>query len=312
MWSAVANRLLLNSLKIVYRRPVIPLTGLLRNPNGIIVRSPSGPGQYLFSMPALWALVKLHPSTPLVLILSGEGQDLPCPLPAHCEVVRIDFSRLRASGRLHRRSRRVLGQYGADLFVDFEGAGEPAMMAAWAANTPVRATFRCPGLTPFFNCEVVVDLPRCRDDIDRYLRLVAALGAEAEDRSLDLDLGADELARARDFLRLVGLRKDEVLVGLDIGPPADGSDLDMELLMKLIVALERRVSNVRFLVTHSTGRPLLPKMRHLLAREPLVVVEPGLRHQSALVAQCALLIARQTDLFSVACALGVPALLLRG
>jgi ADP-heptose:LPS heptosyltransferase len=312
MRRTLANRLLLSSLRVLQRRSLVPVTARLRDPTGIIVRPAPGPAQLLFSMPAIRALAAAHSTAAVVLVLSREARELPFSLPDRCDAIGIDFARFRPTGRMHRRSRSVLRQYSADLFVDFEASRDVSVMAAWAADAPVRATFDRPGLFPFFNCVVAVDQTRCRDDVERYLRLVAGLGVPTEDRSLEIDLKAAEIAKARVFLRLAGLKESEIPVVVDLPLGRDQTPFGRDLLLALLLEIDRRVSGVRFLLTRDPGLEVLVQMRQAASQEPLVVAERGLRGLSALLANCALLIAGQSDLVAVACALDLPLLLLRG
>jgi heptosyltransferase-2 len=175
---------------------------------------------------------------------------------------------------------------------------------AFASGAPTRIGFHHQLAFPFANCEIRVSSNGYEGL--RMTRIVESLGLRTGTIDRSIELPVSDVNHARQLIHFRKPEKDVLLVGVDPGPSKSRHKVIPETIAFLAnnLAGGRRV---KFLVLSAPwDERAVAKLRREIKAEVVDLVPSSLQETLALLSQCGLFIAGNTDLLHFAAALGVP------
>lgn len=177
-------------------------------------------------------------------------------------------------------------------------------LLAFACGGIVRIGFVQPFSYPFINCEV-----RFPDDLyegSKVAGIFEAVGLRVEPEEVRVALPAEKSSHARQLIHFRKPDKETMTVGIDPGHGKTHHKVILEIMAYLANHLAGR-RKVKFLVlTHPWDGRIVERFAAGLKADVLDLVPADVGETVALLAQCDLFLAGNTDLFHFAAALCVP------
>lgn len=273
----------------------------------ILLMTTTAIGDTLFSTPAIRAVKETYPGKEVHVLCHVRNRLL---LKENPYINRLLFYRGKRRGILD-LIRELKGQH-YDAVVILHSNDPEAGPLAWVTGAPYIIG---PGTSRFaylFSNRVV-----CRDDnrhaIERRLDLVRVIGADTENKAMDLFLPPLWEERARQILEKKWKADNRPLIGLH--PTGSGAYKwwPREHFSALIQALSRQY-HARFVLFSSRQEAQVARsiVKNLERDVLLTQGEYDLQEVAALMKRCALFVANDSGPLHMALALGIPTLALIG
>jgi ADP-heptose:LPS heptosyltransferase len=290
------------------RRPPRPLEELdVCAVRRVLLLNATALGDLLFSFPAFRALKETYPHWQLDALVNPRHRDLAAHNP-HLSRVWLYPGRGPALLSLMRRVRRQ--QY--DLAVILHGNDPEATLIAHTAGAPfVIGSANSP--LAFAYSAGVSRPDRFEHAIERRLAYARVLGADTDNRRMELTAPALEITRARDILVEHFSRRPELLIALHPTGSAPYKWWPLERYVELGKYLFERYQAHLLIISGARDRPAAEALATQLpgpalvtgGRYPLLTV-------AGLLSYCRLLVANDSGPLHMGLALGVPTLALLG
>jgi ADP-heptose:LPS heptosyltransferase len=177
-------------------------------------------------------------------------------------------------------------------------------LLAFACGSVVRIGFANPLAYPFINCEI-----RFSDHIyegRKVLGMLEAVGMHVDQESISIALPPQQINHARQLIHFRKPEKEILTVGVDPGIGKTRHKVILEIMAYLANNLASR-RKVKFLVlTNPWDERVAERFAGDLKAEVLDLVPADISETIALLSQCDMFLAGNTDLFHFATALHVP------
>jgi ADP-heptose:LPS heptosyltransferase len=290
------------------RRPPRPLAELdVAAVRRVLLLNATALGDLLFSTPTFRALKETHPAWQLDALINPRHQDLAAHNPY---LARLWLYPGRGGALLALMRQISREQY--DLVVILHGNDPEATLIAHAAGAPfVIGSAHSP--LAFAYSAMVSHPDPCEHAIERRLAYARVLGADTEDRRMELSLPASEVRRADDILVEHFGKLPDLLVALHPTGSAPYKWWPPERYAELGQHLFERYRAALLMVSGAGDRTAAEA---LAARLPGPVLVTGGRYplltEAGLLSHCRLLVANDSGPLHMGLALGVPTLALLG
>jgi ADP-heptose:LPS heptosyltransferase len=290
------------------RRPPRPLEDLdLSGVRRVLLLNATALGDLLFSTPVFRALRETYPHWQVDVLVHPRCQDLAAPNP---NLSRLWLYPGRGIGLVSLM--RQIRQQHYDLVVVLHGNDPEATLIARAAGTPfIIGSAKSP--LAFAYSATVSHPDPLEHAIERRLAYARLLGADTENRHMDLTVPAAEQQRARDILmqHFGGLPK--LLVALHPTGSAPYKWWPQERYAELGKFIQDRYQAPILIISGKKDRPTAEQLATQLSGPTLVI---GGRYPlltvAGLLSHCRLLVANDSGPLHMALALGVPTIALLG
>jgi len=290
------------------RRPPRPLEDLdVAAVRRMLLLNATALGDWFFSTPAIRSLKETYPHWQMDALVNPRHQDL-AALNPHLARIWLYPGRNRALWSL---LRQVSGQ-DYDLVVILHGNDPEASLIAAATGAPFIIGSANSPLA--FTYSAAVSHPDAFEHaIERRLAYARLLGADTDNRQMELTLPASETARARDILVEYFGKLPDLLVALHPTGSASYKWWPLERYAELGKYLVERHQASILIISGARDRPAAQALATQLpgpalvtgGRWPLLTV-------AGLLSHCRLLVANDSGPLHMGLALGVPTLALLG
>ncbi len=280
----------------------------------ILVRSANWVGDALLTTPTIKAIRKNFPKARITILAK------PWVAPVFYNNPHCDHVMLYEDQGTHRAWWGKVGlsndlrRLRFDLAVLMQNAFEAALLA-WLAGIPNRLGYKTDGRGILLTHPIPVN-PRYREhhQIDYYLGILKGASLEGDDRRLTLAITDLERSRAREILRRIGVKADELLIGINPGATYGNAK---RWFPERYAALGRKIQTSfggRCLVF---GGPAEEALGDHIAKGIgnhgiNLCGRTSLREAMALIEQCALFVTNDSGLMHVAAAFDTPQIVIIG
>jgi ADP-heptose:LPS heptosyltransferase len=292
----------------VRRRPPRPFTELdLSGVRRVLILNATALGDWLFSTPTFRALKETYPHWHLDVLVHPRCRDLAAPNP---HLARLWLYPGRRLG-LFPLMRRIRRQH-YDLVIILHGNDPEATLIARAAGTPFIIGSAHSPLAFAYSATAAHPDP-FEHAIERRLAYARLLGADTDDRHMDLPVPTPEIERARGLLAHHFGSLPKLLVALHPTGSAPYKWWPPERYAEVGRFIQERYQAPVLIISGGRDRPAAEKIAAQLPGPTLVT---GGRYSlltvAALLSHCRLLVANDSGPLHMALALGVPTIALLG
>ncbi len=292
-------------------RKTIDKTGIDR----ILVRSTNWVGDAVMTLPALEAVKKNFPSSSVSVLAKPWVEPVFRNHPAVDDVVILNKGggAFTGFGELFRVIRSVRKRP-FDLAILFQNAFEAALIS-WAGGIPVRAGYNTDGRGLLLTHRVARSQDVLRvHQVEYYLSLLEQLGLKTEKKDPVLHVSSEERAGAQKRLWDEGVKKGDLLVGLNAGAIFGGAKKWNAERFARIGDKSIEEWGARVLVFGSAkeieiGKKVMNGMQHAACD---FCGQTSLREAISLVSMCDIFVTNDSGLMHVASALNVPTVAIFG
>jgi ADP-heptose:LPS heptosyltransferase len=309
MWHKFLSWVSKQYLRIqVRRRPPRPLGELdLSGVRRVLLLNATALGDLLFSTPTFRALQETYPHWQLDVLVHPRYRDLVAHNPHLSRLWLYPGRGVRLLTLMHQ-----VRQQNYDLVIILHGNDPEATLIARAAGTPFVIGSAHSPLS--FAYSTTVSHPDLLEHaIERRLAYARLLGADTQDRSMDLSIPASEIKRARDLLVTHFGGLPDLLVAFHPTGSAPYKWWSPERYAELGRFIYERYQAPLLIISGSQDRPAAEA---LAARLPGPTLVTGGRYPllrvAGLLSHCRLLVANDSGPLHMALALGVPTIALLG
>jgi heptosyltransferase-2 len=280
----------------------------------ILARSANWVGDALLTTPTIRAIRKNFPNARITVLAK------PWVAPVFYNNHHLDHLMLYDEQGRHRgwwgkvRLSNDLRRLRFDLAILMQNAFEAALLT-WLAGIPNRLGYKTDGRGILLTHSIPVDpFHKEYHQIDYYLGILKGASLEVDDRRLTLFMTDGERSRAWEILRQIGVRADDVLIGINPGATYGNAKRWFP---------ERYATLCRMLQKSFGGRCLVfggPAEEALGAQMVKDIGNHGinlcgktsLREAMALIERCTLFVTNDSGLMHVAAALDIPQIAIIG
>ena len=292
------------------RRRSIPFTDVLRSAEQILIRPPAGPGELLFSLPALATVRRKYPGSELSLLIPESRVELAGAAGLADRVIPYAEPVVPFTGNF-KTLRKGLKRTGFDLYMDFNRPeDENRKLFASIGGAKVRMGISCGEDFPFLNYEVRVG-DRAKDEVSRSLSLLSWVeeGLLPGKKTVDYRVSVAEKLWVDEFLISHSSIHTERRILIDLSLPARTRGWELDSLVHVFRGLEQ-LTNPRLFIIPSAEPEPERSPEDLGVKRRIVFVEESILRTASLMQRCDLILSSRSDLFSLAYVLGLPTVLL--
>ncbi len=294
--------------RAVRRRPPRALAELnLAGVRRVLLLNATALGDWFFSTPTFRALKETYPHWRLDVLVNPACKDLAAHNP-HLSRLWLYPGR---RARLFSLMRQIRRQH-YDLVMILHGNDPEATLIARAAGTPfIIGSANSP--LAFAYAATVPPPGLFEHAIERRLAYARLLGADTQDRHMDLAVPPAEMQKARDLLvrHLGGL--PDCLIALHPTGSAPYKRWPLERYAEVGKFIQERYQAPILIISGGQDRPIAEKLAAQLPGPALVTGgRYPLLNVAALLSHCRLLVANDSGPLHMALALGIPTIALLG
>ena len=294
------------------RRHKIPFTHVLKSAERILVRPPSGPGELLFSLPALETIKRSYPDSEVSLIIPERQMELVTGAALADRIIVYNEPLVPYGGKF-RDLKKGLRKLGFDLYLDLSRPeDEDRRLLASLGAAKVRIGNSNGRDFPYLNWEVMPSSNQ-RDEVNRNLSMLSWI-AESNWVSTHPDgrfVGVADRLWLEDFLLSRSSVQEERRVIVDLTVPKTRRGWGTKSMVDILKGLEHLCSPRLFVIPppdYESKKDFFDLSKHV-TRQVIFFDEPISRIAS-LMEKSDLILCSKSDLFSLAFALGIPCILL--
>jgi len=292
------------------RRRRIPFTDVLRSAKQILVRPPAGPGELLFSLPALTAIRRNYPDSELSLLIPESRIELADAAGLADRIIPYSEPLVPFTSsfkNLHSGLKRTR----FDLYVDLnKPEDESRRLFASIGGAKIRMGINRDEEFPYLNYELRL-AEKTRDEVSRSLALLSWMDKEPRQayRSVECRVSVAEKLWVDEFLISHSSIHTEKRVMVDLSLPRRRRGWGLDSLAQVFRGLEQ-LCNPRLFVVPSTDAETNGSPEHLGLKRQIVFVDESILRTASLMQRCDLILSSRSDLFSLAYVFGLHTVLL--
>ncbi len=261
--------------------------------NSILIIRVDGIGDMILSIPAVKALRQQFPEARITVMTTETTKDL------LQEAMYVDEMIVYRKGM-------DLKTLNYDLAIDLlDNYALKTALISYAVNAKYRAGFDIAKRGVFFNVKAPAP-DKDKHYADAMLDLVGLLGAESDDRTLELDIASSAREEAVEFLRSHDIHGDDKIICIHPGAKNwTGRWLPERFAQVADQVMEKEIGRVVFVGAQYDGA-LIDQIKAELQGEAVFYIGHPLPNVAALIQQSDLLVCNNSGLLHVACALKTP------
>jgi len=278
----------------------------------------AGLGDLVMASAAIRQLRKKYSSVEIDLLILEQNEELGRNCPYVNEVFVVDrkllcksiFGNIKTFIKLRKKRYDIA----VNLYNLFSFWGTIKMFVLFFMVRPGRALGRnTDGKGFFYDFQIKDSLDSKRHQVDYMLELVGVLGAEQDNKKLEVWYKRDRESTISDFLSSQGIRDDDIIIGIHPG----GRRLFRRWPIDKFVTLSERISanyNAKIIITGNKEElKLAQKIKRRIGKSAIIVCGSlDLSELSALIKLCRIYITNDTGPMHIANVLGVPLIVLEG
>jgi lipopolysaccharide heptosyltransferase I len=282
-------------------------------------------GDVIHALPVACALRRAYPAAHLSWIVEArehailrDHPDLDVVLPVDTRLWRRLIRRPAGARQVWQKVCRLERRIRAsrfDVTIDVQGLIKSGLLTAYT-GAPLRIGFS-PGWcwewpNSLFTNRHVTPPPAARHVVEQYLSLLAPLGVSAGTPEFHIPLRPAAEARMEEFLGEQGVKRHDVLVGLNPGASRENKRWPVSHMRALAERLGTE-PGVRLLLLWGPDEiHMARQIRDGLSTRAILAPPTDLDELASLLRRCALVVANDTGPLHLAAALGAPCLGLYG
>jgi ADP-heptose:LPS heptosyltransferase len=292
------------------RRRSIPFTDVLRSAEQILIRPPAGPGELLFSLPALAAIRRNYPNSELSLLIPESRMELADAAGLADRVIPYSEPLVPFTASFKTLS-KGLKRTQFDLYLDLNRPEDDTRkLFASIGGAKIRIGTSRDEEFPYLNYEVRPG-EKSRDEVSRSLSLLSWMDERSREKTgpAEHHISVAEKLWVDEFLISHSSIHTEKRIMVDLSLPRRRRGWGLDGLIQVFRGLEQLCNPRLFVVPSSDAEPD-GSPEHLGVKRQIVFVNEPILRTASLMRRCDLVISSRSDLFSLAYVSSVPTILL--
>ncbi len=296
---------------------------VLENIRKIFIIRFNGVGDIIMTMPSLRALKQAYPQAQITWLVDERCKQAIEKEPLVNEVISIHRRKLQEMPKLEALKKlwgliRWIRSQRFDLCVDLQGFSETSLLTL-VSRARYRVGHRVkPGIVDRSEHQgwaynIPVKLPaRTFHRVEYFFEIVRAVGGVIRDPKLFFFVPQRKNEWARDFLLKQGVKKADILIGLNPGPGGTAKIWSAKNFASLADLLVKKM-RAKVLLRGSPGdEALCEKIRSMMRTKPVMASPTDLYELGALASRCNVFVSNDTGPMHLAVAMQTPTLGLFG
>jgi heptosyltransferase-2 len=261
----------------------------------------------LFAAPLLAGLHRTYPACRVSVLVRDSASELIRHNPHVHDMLVYDPARIRLSSPGYYKLARALRRRAFDMVIHMGEAPEPAyQLLGYLSGAPVRVGPEGDRSYPYVNCELRWTSERSGYEGRRLSEIAGLMGVQLPNDWRAALLTDQDVRFARQLVHFRKPRRDQILIGVDPGRGKCSTRVTNRTLSYLVGAVYHQYrSKVMVLATPDDDESAV-RFEQSVQCDRLELPRHNVKDVVALLTQCDLFLAGNTNLFHFAVALGVP------
>jgi len=280
-----------------------------RHIKNILLIRLDGIGDFIYTIPSLKAVREFFPNSRIILLSSSVLKDLLFTCPYIDDFVIYDYLESGFPRKLSREEKKgiknILKPYNIDLAIDFRFDGITTIFT-YLSGTKYRVGyyhFR----TAYMLTHRVYLKDKNRHLIDLYSEVPESIGIKVKDRKLELWENETDRENIEKFLNDIGVRKEDLIVGLHPGASLKQKQWDAERFAEVGNYLIEKYKAKVFITGSKNEEELVKKVNNLMRNKGIEIAgEFNLSQIVSLLKKYKLLITNETGISRIGLGVNVP------
>lgn len=261
----------------------------------------------LFAAPLLTGLHQTYPRCRVSVLVREDASELIRNHPHVHDMLVYDPTRMRLASPGYYKLARALRKRGYDMVVHMGESPAPSyQLLGYLTGAPVRVGPEGDRSYPYVNCELRWNSEKSGYEARRLSEVGGLLGVHLPGDWRGTLLTDQDIRFARQLVHFRKPRKDQILVGVDPGRGKCATRVTDRTLGYLIDAIDQQYRSKVIVLATPDEDATAVRFESLLKGERLELPRHNVKDTIALLTQCDLFVAGNTNLFHFAIALGVP------
>jgi ADP-heptose:LPS heptosyltransferase len=292
------------------RKRSIPFSDVLRSAEQILIRPPAGPGELLFSLPALAAIRRNYPDSELSFLIPESRMELADAAGLADRIIPYSEPLIPFTSNFRTLS-KGLKRTRFDLYVDLgRPEDEARKLFASIGGARIRMGMSRDEEFPYLNYELKLGESQ-RDEVSRSLSLLSWMDDESPGKEgpAEYRISVAEKLWVDEFLISHSSIHTEKRIIVDLSLARKRRGWGLESLTQVFRGLEQ-LCNPRLFVVPSGAVESNGSPENLGVKRQIVFVKEPILRTASLMQRCDLIISSRSDLFSLAYVFSLPTVLL--
>jgi ADP-heptose:LPS heptosyltransferase len=262
----------------------------------------------LFAAPLITALHRTFPRCRVSVLVRDDASELIRHHPHVHDMLLYDAGRMKLTSMSYYRLARQLRKRAFDMVIHMGEAPEPSyQLLGYLSGAPVRVGPEGDRSYPYVNCELRWNAERSGYEGRRLGEVAGLLGVQLPTDWRGGLLTEQDVRFARQLVHFRKPRRDQILIGVDPGRGKCNTRVTDRTLAYLVGAVYQQYrSKLAVLSTPDEDESAIRFEQLVQQCERLELPRHNVKDVVALLTQCDLFLAGNTNLFHFAVALGVP------